>query len=550
MISKQRIDYYLIALLGVLLAVIAFKWNHLNTPYFWDEAWVYAPAVQTMNKTGLSLLPTALHIDLSRGHPLVFHFLAAVWVRIFGTGFIAVHSFPLFISLLLLYSVYSFGKHFFSSLVGFSAALLLAVQPLFLAQSAMLLPEVMLTLWTVLAFYFYLRNMKTGFIVFSVLMLLTKESGLVFLVAIGCWELLDGLILQRKKIKIAQVLINCSLPLIPLALASVFFIIQKFQHGWFFYPDHLKVITFSLDVISNRLISFYDFTFERQGRYVLIFSVIAGLLFLIKKLSLTEKIIIGCSYLAIAVFFATGKFFSSNIAMAVVILLLVLVLAHSLIAAYAENYNTLRILVISVLFTGGFFMFCALNTFTTRYLFVIFPFVITAFVYLIHSSVMSRKWIFALLIGVSSLSCLRAVNTDEVSRDYSMSYLEAVTAQKKMTDYLVENKMQDKKIFANWLSVTCLTQPYAGYITAENYFPGAIDVITPEIEYCIFTNIEMNVNYDSLIMFIELEPVISIEEKSTWIDIYKFKGFSADTTTVSKQEMDIRKKRRDKYRNL
>ena len=41
----------------------------------WDEIWVYAPALTEMAEIGPTLLPGVLDAELSRGHPLLFHFL-------------------------------------------------------------------------------------------------------------------------------------------------------------------------------------------------------------------------------------------------------------------------------------------------------------------------------------------------------------------------------------------------------------------------------------------------------------------------------------------
>ncbi len=550
MISKQRVDYYLIALVGLFLTVIAFKWNHLNTPYFWDEAWVYAPAVQTMDKTGLSLLPSGLPTDLSRGHPLLFHFLATLWVKIFGTDFISVHSFALFISLVLLLAVYSFASYFFSPIVGFASALLLAVQPVFLAQSSLLLPEIMLALWTILAFYAYLRNKKIAFVVLSVLMLMTKESGLVFLVALLCWELVD-LILQYIKSGSTKVsYMKFLLPVIPIAIASLFFIIQKVQFGWFFYPTHINEIKFSFTEIFDKIMSFSYFVFERQGRYLLIFMVLVCHLFYFKLMTFFEKIILFSGYAFLSISFITGNFFANSIALAVIFTLLIIIVFRKNYLDFDRNYQSLKIISIIIIFVSGYFLFSALNVFFMRYLFIVFPFVIIACVYLLYSSLENIKWIFLLVIVISSIFCIRAVNYDEVARDYSLSYLNSVHVQKKMIDYLVENKFQHSNIFANWLTVQYLIIPYSGYIDDDEIFPHADFTVTNDMEYCIFTNVEMNVNYDSLIMYMRLEPIITFQENSTWIDLYKFNGFDKDTTALGPEELSVRNARRLKYREL
>jgi len=93
----------------VLVIFIACKIPHLYYPYYWDESWPYAVAIKDMYKHGISLLPSAIDPELSRGHPLFFHAFAAIWMNIFGASHVAMHSLALFISVLFLIAVYEAG---------------------------------------------------------------------------------------------------------------------------------------------------------------------------------------------------------------------------------------------------------------------------------------------------------------------------------------------------------------------------------------------------------------------------------------------------------
>ena len=84
-------------LLLVLLVFVIFKIPHLFYPYYWDESWPYAPAIREMLHHGISLMPDAVNPELSRGHPLFFHAIAALWMKIFGSSHFAMHSFSPFI---------------------------------------------------------------------------------------------------------------------------------------------------------------------------------------------------------------------------------------------------------------------------------------------------------------------------------------------------------------------------------------------------------------------------------------------------------------------
>ena len=76
--SKFKINIHYIIIGIIILVLIIFKSQVIALPYFGDEAFPYSIAVRTLLKSDLSLMPTAIPPELSRGHPLVFHFLAAL----------------------------------------------------------------------------------------------------------------------------------------------------------------------------------------------------------------------------------------------------------------------------------------------------------------------------------------------------------------------------------------------------------------------------------------------------------------------------------------
>ena len=72
---------------AIVLFVVS-RWEYLFLPYFWDEMGVYAHGALIMSEHGLGLLPSSLNPELSRGHPLLFYFLAALNFQIFGTSLV------------------------------------------------------------------------------------------------------------------------------------------------------------------------------------------------------------------------------------------------------------------------------------------------------------------------------------------------------------------------------------------------------------------------------------------------------------------------------
>ena len=92
MFSLNKRIYHLLFILGIV-ALAAFKYNDLHLPYFWDELGVYAQAADYQFQRTISLMPSSLPPELSRGHPLLFTVMNACVMRVFGEGVFALHAF-------------------------------------------------------------------------------------------------------------------------------------------------------------------------------------------------------------------------------------------------------------------------------------------------------------------------------------------------------------------------------------------------------------------------------------------------------------------------
>jgi 4-amino-4-deoxy-L-arabinose transferase-like glycosyltransferase len=141
-------------LILVLIAFIACKIPHLFYPYYWDESSPYAPAIKEMCKQGIGLLPGSLDPALSRGHPLFFHAVAALWMRLFGPSHVAMHSFALLIAVLFLIAIYEVATHLYNQRTAVFALLLAGTQLTFFIQASFVLMEIMLALQVFLTLYF------------------------------------------------------------------------------------------------------------------------------------------------------------------------------------------------------------------------------------------------------------------------------------------------------------------------------------------------------------------------------------------------------------
>jgi 4-amino-4-deoxy-L-arabinose transferase-like glycosyltransferase len=270
-IRQQHPIYLLVALFFL------FKLQHLQLPYFWDELGVYSRAALHMFDHQISLLPDAIPPELSRGHPLLCAVIFAIGYRILGPQVWAGHLIALLWSCGLLLLLYRMTRYLFEQKTALLACALLAVQPVFIAQSSMVLPEIMLAFFCTAAVHAYFQERFWQVALFSSFAILTKETAVVLPVSLGLPILLTMLRhgISRKK------LTELSLISVPLLIWGIFLLIQKMQNGWFFFPLHTGYVSFSLQDIVSRISYYLSFLGKGQGRYLwTAVTIAAAVLFL------------------------------------------------------------------------------------------------------------------------------------------------------------------------------------------------------------------------------------------------------------------------------
>ena len=365
---------YEIFLAIILIAFTAFKWGDLHLPYFWDELNYYAPAGLYMHDNGLGLLPSNLPPELSRGHPLLFQYLTGLWFKVFGTSLFAGHSFALTISLLALLSTYKLASIFVDKTYSLVTVGILATQPVFLAQSIMILPEVAILLFGNLALYYFFKHESEKYIVASVLLVFVRETAVIIPL---CLLIVDFLISKKIKTSIKHIT--------PIIVLSVFFIVQKVQNGWFFFPFHIELVDNSVLGIFQKVINSLYFIFFSQGRFVLI-----------------PFFIFGCYNL------------------------------------WKENRNLFITLIIVFAATIlGFSMYMVLN----RYYIYLLP-------VLIIISVYSFKRIkYGYLASILSISSIFHLTSETFNIDVDYGYQNAIKCAKQASKYLQSNNIESQQIY-------------------------------------------------------------------------------------------------------
>lgn len=254
-------------LLALLVVFAAFKIPTLDTPYFWDELGVYVPGALKMKDNGtIGLLPSSLEPLYSRGHPLLFVFSQASWFHLIGDTPAAGHAFSVLLALSTLAVFFYCAKDLFGASVALMASLLLAVQPMFFAMAGVVLPEMMLTLFTVPAVWAIVRNRWGIFALSGSLALMTKESAIV-LPPVGMLIIFADS-LRARQVFSAATFRKYLFVTVPFMVYAVFLLIQKKQNGWFFFPEHMGYLRWDSSFFDQIATVFRDMFFA-QGRVLI-----------------------------------------------------------------------------------------------------------------------------------------------------------------------------------------------------------------------------------------------------------------------------------------
>ena len=337
LVDKNSRPYHALFLF-ILAGVVAYKFNDLFLPYFWDELGVYSQCAYYQYLHGLSLMPASVPPGLSRGHPLLFTFCNAVIFKTFGPHVFCAHLFNLSIALSLLILVYISATKYFGSVSAIISCIFMALQPIFLAQSCLVLPEMMLALFTFCALLCFYQERFFLFALFSSLAMLTKETAVIIPAVVITYSLARFLIFRKKQP--ALTLLNVFWVLSPYLVFGSFLLTQKMQNGWYFFPYHLEHMSLSFD---HR---FFDFIFLSQGRRYWYWAVIVGLVFLLfkKGVKLDTPLLLMTTLVTIFVIFSSLNFFMERYTL--MALVPFAIIAGALISHISENKILLGILVI------------------------------------------------------------------------------------------------------------------------------------------------------------------------------------------------------------
>lgn len=247
------------------VAVIAYKFNDLFLPYYWDEMAGYMSGILYMADHGISLLPSAVPPQMSYGHPLLLHVCMAAVLKLFGAQPFVMHSVTMLFTLLLSAGTYLLAFQVSRNrLTAMLAFLIFISQPVILAQSTQVLLEMFLCMHTVFAILFYLRKQYWPAILFCTAGILTKETGLVLAIAFFAHILLELMLAADKKALYKRLLMFS----MPFLVFAGFLMLTNWSFGWYLNPVNVGKSKLEFASMLQKIWDYpLEFTFVNQGRY-------------------------------------------------------------------------------------------------------------------------------------------------------------------------------------------------------------------------------------------------------------------------------------------
>ena len=398
------------------IITISIKIPHLGLPYFFDETFSYVPAIREMAKVGPNLMPGTIGLYLSKGHPLLFYFLASSWMKfIAGNSIALMRVFPLLIALLALFVFHRFANRHTNITLANIGVVFLSLQPIFLAQASLVLPEIFIFILFTQSFDSFLLGNYRLYALWGSLMILTKETGAVFILVFGIVFLVEN----YRAFNTKEFWKELFLLFIPVLIYATFLILHFLKFGVFFFSDHLNYITIESEKVLYKLNSANWVIFLAHGRNVVSFTAMLALIILLYK---------------------------------------------------KQDLKYIRFLVLTIVILVAFFAFSMLNFFTYRYVIPVFGISILALLAIIQQ-IKSKSQIINIAFVVCILS-LSAYNTATRSghTDADLGYVQFLNVQQQMVKYCEDQGYSDREICVGLNMTLGMRNKFAGYLSSERNF--------------------------------------------------------------------------------
>jgi 4-amino-4-deoxy-L-arabinose transferase-like glycosyltransferase len=512
-------------LIITLIIFIAFKIPHLSLAYYWDECWPYAVAIKDLYKHGISLMPNAIDAETSRGHPLFFHAIAAIWMHVFGDSHIAMHSFALTISVVFLVIIYETGLRMFNIRVATLALLLVVTQVMFFVQSSMVLFEMLVALLCFLSLACYVREKYVGTAIFLTMLFYTKESGMIMGFVLG----IDAIVsFFNKNISQRQRLYRIAALGVPVFLIGCYFLLQKHIQGWYIFPFYAKEVRHTWkDFWYDFRINTIRTTFHDQFRYYLYCTVLLLAIIAAAKQKKLWPLAIFlpatcCWYFVDDM--RAGRLLPSVPFFITFLICIVIFLVTYWRSDLLENRQQKRLVTLAFLFTLAFCIFSAMNFFTPRYLLAtIVPMLFVAAVFIDRFITITYKWpLYPVAAIIVTTVTLAAIESKTNHGDCDLGSYDGLAVHQDVVDYFEQNVPYDAHISsALFLEEQHLLNPATGFLHSDKGYKNTEWGIDHNTQYVVTDNVEWDNRYEDFKKDTSFYLVKRLERGQRWAEIYK-----------------------------
>lgn len=206
--------------------VFLLKWQILDQPPVWDEAFSVFPAAITLSESGFDLLNLLKMPGYLDGGPNVhansiITIITAVVISLLGkTNFLfpALHLFHFVITATGLTFFYRFCIPVLGKKLSFLLALTILVYPVFLTQTGYMYLEIPTFLFSILCLSSWVNGNFFRTIIFAILATLSKESGIIVVVTVAMASFLEPTSFKDRIIRFFSIF---TIPAILVATSSL-----------------------------------------------------------------------------------------------------------------------------------------------------------------------------------------------------------------------------------------------------------------------------------------------------------------------------------------
>ncbi|MBK8622667.1 MAG: glycosyltransferase family 39 protein [Saprospiraceae bacterium] len=498
----------------IMLIWLTMRIAFLNIAFYWDEAWVYAPAIRIMAESGPSILPDAIPEFYSRGHPLLFHFLGGVWLKIFGESYISFHAFALSISTIFLMVIYDTIRKWSNGPIAIGTVSLVAFSKLFFAEAGNVLPEVLVALFGILGLRFFIEKKYGLYILFAGLMIWTKESGIVLPAALLLAFFIKKVFFD-KIIILKEDLLKAGIISSPLIFFIIFLGIQYVYKGWFLFPEHTGMIELNGKTLLEKLKGLILYLVAEDKRNwitaILGLSILAGQKFSEKITVQVATFVVGI--LALTMYQDNTKFLG---------LLGFILLAVSGIKMFSRYFKdefvsqkNLFLTLFSFLLT--YIVFSVFNFFTVRYLISILPVFFFLVSFVLFHSLKDFRYGYSVVITILLIIMIPLHYNRNVL--FSMaSQVDYIELQHKMVKELETNKLYQVPLgVPDFVNRRILEDKYIGFLSSDSIFTK-VDWDVNQKEFIIINSFDA---YPEILSSGKYTKVNRWEEGKIWLEIWK-----------------------------